>query len=533
MTQRPTREWLEALVSSALLSGCAGVAPAAAPPPASNAPTPTASAAPVASAALATSAVPATSAPGTTVGAPSEAPSAPGFELAAFEPSSCAGPVASRAEPACLDEQIAADSDDPRSNSVQNLANVRAACAVDAIVVYRVKGGKTRRGGGTPARIEQTARSGDPCAAATEKGSCESQLQNIAFPSDGGFADPDSGRTFFVVARAGKLELVSNRAQLIGLIGLVDSKQDAAALLWLDGWGAACSKIQAQGKSFVLPKLKLGLLCPPGMAHYWPLAEPIAHVPQGYEKEGNYRLQVDAHGAVKPTYLGGAAKSGAGFGVACGRRPSGMELVAAVASAECPDAHHAAAEVGAYLAECAQLEAAAVIAFELLACELSAHAAPAALIERCLSAVEDERRHTRLMTAAARRYGVEPTRPAPLTRALPTLIELARENVVEGCVRETWGALSAALQARTARDPQLAALYASIAPDELNHAELSWDIHDWLAERTDSAELLLEHARVARAELLREQADPSAAVRSLAGAPDCATARRLICELAA
>jgi hypothetical protein len=191
-----------------------------------------------------------------------------------------------------------------------------------------------------------------------------------------------------------------------------------------------------------------------------------------------------------------------------------------------------ASDVGIYLADCARLEAAAVFAFELLARELGAYGAPASIVQRCLSAAADERRHTELMLAAARRYGVEAELPAAHERPLPSLAELARENTVEGCVRETWGALAAALQARTAQDPELAALYACIAPDELAHAELSWDIQDWLALHTDSS-ALSALASIAREQLLAEQTEPSASVAALTGAPRHALACELIRNLAA
>jgi hypothetical protein len=61
--------------------------------------------------------------------------------------------------------------------------------------------------------------------------------------------------------------------------------------------------------------------------------------------------------------------------------------------------------------------------------------------------------------------------PAPPARSLE---ELAVENAVEGCVRETYGALTAIWQARTAKDPSVAAAVRRIARDETRHAALSW-----------------------------------------------------------
>ncbi len=142
--------------------------------------------------------------------------------------------------------------------------------------------------------------------------------------------------------------------------------------------------------------------------------------------------------------------------------------------------HDAAA---AWLARAAHDEAASVHAFLALAEELAAHGAPAELLARIETAVDDERRHAALVTDLAQRHGAEI--PTVSIAATPNrgLLALAVENMVEGCVRETWAALSAAHQARHAHTPELRDLYASIAADETNHAELAWAINAWLFEQ--------------------------------------------------
>ena len=133
-----------------------------------------------------------------------------------------------------------------------------------------------------------------------------------------------------------------------------------------------------------------------------------------------------------------------------------------------------------WLARAAHDEAASVHAFLALATELAAHGAPAELLARIHIAADDERRHATLVTDLAQRHGAEV--PAVSIAPTPTrdLLALAVENMVEGCVRETWAALSAAHQARHAHSLELRDLYASIAADEANHAELAWSIHTWL-----------------------------------------------------
>jgi hypothetical protein len=75
-----------------------------------------------------------------------------------------------------------------------------------------------------------------------------------------------------------------------------------------------------------------------------------------------------------------------------------------------------------------------------------------------------------------------------VTRVKPRALEaIAIENAIEGCVRETFGALVAAWQAREARDPVVRAVMKRIARDETNHASLGWAIDTWARTRLDRA----------------------------------------------
>jgi rubrerythrin len=136
-----------------------------------------------------------------------------------------------------------------------------------------------------------------------------------------------------------------------------------------------------------------------------------------------------------------------------------------------------------HLADAAWLEAASVDAFRRLRRELEAHGAPRRLIRAASQSARDERRHARTARALARRFGVSVPRVdcAPFERR--SLFDLALENAVEGCVRETWGALVAMRQAERAEDLGVRAAMAGIARDELRHAELAWRIDRWLAPR--------------------------------------------------
>src|SRR6185312_780824 len=89
--------------------------------------------------------------------------------------------------------------------------------------------------------------------------------------------------------------------------------------------------------------------------------------------------------------------------------------------------------VGDWVARAAYLEAAAVDAFAILAAELRAHGAPRALVRSAERAGADEVRHAREMGALARAFGSEPAVPRVDRREVRALVQIARENAVEGC----------------------------------------------------------------------------------------------------
>jgi rubrerythrin len=203
----------------------------------------------------------------------------------------------------------------------------------------------------------------------------------------------------------------------------------------------------------------------------------------------------------------------------------------------CVRSHGESADLGpaaAWLARAAHDEAASVHAFEALADELAAHGAPADLLARITTAADDERRHAALVTALAQRHGAEV--PAVTITPTPTrdLLALAVENIVEGCVRETWAALSAAHQAKHAHTVELRDLYQSIAADETTHAELAWSIHTWLIGQLNKAEQsLVTAARDAAVRQLHTTlaAHPDEPERQALGIPNRSTALHLLAGL--
>jgi hypothetical protein len=158
------------------------------------------------------------------------------------------------------------------------------------------------------------------------------------------------------------------------------------------------------------------------------------------------------------------------------------------------------------LAQMAQLEAASVDAFHALHTDLATFGAPRSLLAAVQSAAKDEIRHARMASLAAERFGarVPQTQVAPIPRR--SLAQLAVENAEEGCVRETFGAALAAMQAERASDPRLRRMMRRIARDELEHAALAWRIAAWLVTRLDAKALArVQEARDAALDALENE----------------------------
>lgn len=181
---------------------------------------------------------------------------------------------------------------------------------------------------------------------------------------------------------------------------------------------------------------------------------------------------------------------------AVGRRPHGLQALHGVA---------ARSALARHFVVCAHLEAASVPAFLRLHDELSLHGAPAALQLQAVLSAADEVRHTRAVAQLARRFGGAPVRPRVAAHPARPLFEVAKDNAVEGCVRETFGALVAHRQSLEAGDTHVAAAHRPIAADETRHAALSWDVHAWAMPKLSRDE---------RAEIARAQREAVATLRA-------------------
>lgn len=159
-----------------------------------------------------------------------------------------------------------------------------------------------------------------------------------------------------------------------------------------------------------------------------------------------------------------------------GRRPAGYTVSTSVGS------------VRGWFEQIADLEAASITAFAHLGEDLLALNAPVALLRAIDRAKADEVSHASTMRTFAEAAGGT-AKPAKLqVRAPKSRVAIAIENVVEGCVRETFGALVADWQSRHAEHPGLRLAMRKIARDERNHAALSWTIDAWLDETLTATE---------------------------------------------
>jgi hypothetical protein len=202
-----------------------------------------------------------------------------------------------------------------------------------------------------------------------------------------------------------------------------------------------------------------------------------------------------------------------------GRRPQGLatEIFRGV-------------ELGAFFEQMALLEAASVTAFRRLHRDLSTYNAPRSLRRSARRAARDEIRHARIARRLAERHGGSYMPPHIENVRERSLETIAIENVVEGCVRETYGALAATFHAQHATDPTIRRAMRSIARDETRHAALSWRIFRW-ANRHLSPEsrrrVLAERDAAAAALIAELEHGPPPSIVTVAGAPPPAIAQQL------
>lgn len=350
---------------------------------------------------------------------------------------------------------------------------------------------------------------GQACTGAADAQACADALAALdpltEFVQGGGFDLPTYQLLAFT--RADEVGAVRDHAQLESFLGTIDSPGDAALFAMLSGQVLNCgpaAEVGDHADGFVL-YTTTGSGCGSGddVEH---------HVVLVHEDGAIEVLETELIERGDP-------------GCAIGRMPAGL-CRRRVAPAGSP--------VGRFLAEVANLEAASVPAFDQLARELIAHGAPTSMIQAALRARADEVRHARTMGTLARAYGGQPRAPEVRATGVRSLEALAEDNAIEGCVRETYGALVAHVQARRARSVPLRRAFTRIAADETAHAALSWRFAAWADARLPaSARTRVARRRAAAVERLRVEltAPLHPTVHSELGMPHAREARALFDRL--
>lgn len=339
---------------------------------------------------------------------------------------------------------------------------------------------------------------GTPCAGASDAAACEASRADILANTYGRYVLTTTGD----VARAHDSD-----EEMRELLGPIDTPSEALLRVWQSGYNVRCDDLSRSGVREVEGGYEVVATSSRGGC-----GEPVIITRHLFFVETDGTMTSLATEDIERIDDPGCA----------GRRPEGL---APAGGAIAPD------PVGRWLASMARLERSAVDAFATLATELELHGAPPALAEEARAAADDEVRHFHVTSGLARRYGAEPL-ACEVARGEPrSLFAVALENAVEGCVRETYGALVAHHQALSAADREVARAFAAIAEDETRHAELSWKIASWIEPRLDEAErreLALARAR-AVAELRAEMqlaTDPE--LVRVAGLPDARAAVALL-----
>ncbi len=352
------------------------------------------------------------------------------------------------------------------------------------------------------------------CKTSTKQAACQDEVQNYrVLPAlqstcaaqypHANYADDGCDVSYILYTRGDEIGVARTPAETLALIGQIDTVEEALWVAGTQGYTTSCGSSQAPDSQFRTTndggydlELVKNQFCGPGETDK-------VHV----DYKGTVTVLETAALPVQPC--------------AAGRRPDGMSIGKIAREGHGP--------VGEYFASMAILESGAVIAFRRLEKELLRADAPPALLLRVRVAIKDEIRHARKTTALAMKHGVTPGAPNCVRHpGERTLLDIALENAREGCVRETYGALVAHLQAEEASDADVRACMREIATEETQHAALSWDVATFLESRLTAEERaqVADERRMAVRDLLRELSVPGCEeVREVAGipAPEVAT----------
>ena len=392
-------------------------------------------------------------------------------------------------------EEVGTDLPACQTGSTGKLEDFVLPQELDGIEVRAVYGSS-----GGPYQGSPVLNYGDSCSRTT----CMSTLVEIDARNAGWLqnsAGVAPGTEYVIGMKGGTVVAVAaTDAELLQLIGPVDTLAEALLVAQLKS--LYCVRAGEKGGKFEVVANDYLAICP-------------------IEKQ-QVLYQIKADASVQELERGDTVKENA----CVGRRPAGLSERRRVTCRS---------RIGDYLARSAELEAASVVAFQLLERELRAHGAPGELLERTREAARDEVTHARLVQRLATSFGGTMSPRSIRVSAVRDLEAIALENAVEGCVAETWGCLVGMHQARYATNLRLRHAYRRIAVDEARHAQLSWDIAEWAEQKLDTAALRRISSR--RAQAVRELESAvsretlSEPVRRVLGLPGAALSGQLFAHV--
>lgn len=357
---------------------------------------------------------------------------------------------------------------------------------------------------------------GTPCATASDKEACAKKIDDLmSNPNSVGWdvrisacggCDVTTLQDLAVIT-AGDAVRLATLDDLVRAASPIDSRNEAANILMIKGYALDCDENNARHDEGGWTFKRTTKSC------------------SGAIDESFHKV-LDADGQVVD---GGTNKVREGDNNCTeGRRPANLASTGA----------SWLSSLGWCFSEIAYMEAAAVLAFDVLEGQLRELGAPPALLERAARAKADEVAHAAITERLAHRFGQAPKTPRIDGSADPSaetlLFRFALENAVEGCVREAYGAVVAAYQGSSASDPEVRSAFSKIALDEAEHAELSFDIDAWVMPLLDASERRRIEAAKTQAWIDLAAAcdvEPAPEVVRVAGLPTAREARALLAEL--
>ena len=291
---------------------------------------------------------------------------------------------------------------------------------------------------------------GEPCASALDVQSCTALLNQ---------ASENSQYTPSIIVTSGdEVRAIEGKPDVLAFLGDIDTPEKAFLWMQVNNMGVWCNNPNSAVAPASDGESWIGL--------YTEMTSSCAPI-----TEDRVEVKIRVDGSLEELSRVEISREP---GVCIGRMPPGT--LSFSGSSECVDY----SDIGAMFAKHAAYEAASVVAFNHLKAELEHYGAPTVLTDKIQQAANDEVRHAEQVESLAKQYGCQAEEFDVNSGPLRSLEEIALDNLREGCVGETWGALVGLYQADNAKHQTIRQTMKDIAVDEVGHAALSWEIHHWL-----------------------------------------------------